>query len=239
MGAKLSGNAECLFFQRINRDIMGRYGSRWDLVHPVIEALRSSEITNRESNTLERQLLTESHIRETFTKWQQLFWNCGGRPTFWGWKDPRNSITLPIWLRIFPGSRVIHVVRNGIDVAISLHRREVKEGTTNPDAAHNIKNFADYLHLWEAYVRVCQEHRTKVQDGNFMEVRYEDILSDPCREFNVIQDFLKIKVTSKKLKQVIESINTGRIGNKKFREEFSDQIAALPESVLMKDLRYV
>jgi hypothetical protein len=42
----------------------------------------------------------------------------------WGWKDPRNSITLPVWLKLFPDARVIHIVRNGVDVAESLYRRQ-------------------------------------------------------------------------------------------------------------------
>ncbi len=30
----------------------------------------------------------------------------------WGWKDPRNTFTLPMWLSIFPKARVLHVLRN-------------------------------------------------------------------------------------------------------------------------------
>lgn len=238
MGANLSENSECLFFQKINRDIISRHGSRWDLVRPATEALRSAEIVDQEVRKLEQQLIAKGQIKESFTKWQRLFWNIGGRPNWWGWKDPRNSITLPIWLRIFPESRVIHVVRNGIDVAISLHRREVKEGSTNPDAAHNIDNFAGYLRLWEDYVQVCREHRPKVREGNYREVRYEDILTDPRRELSAILEFLTIGVGSKKYARVIESINTGRLGNDKLRREFNEQIAALPESDFMKKLSY-
>src|SRR5581483_8650130 len=42
----------------------------------------------------------------------------------WGWKDPSNTITLPIWLKLFPHARLIHVVRNGVDIADSLYRRQ-------------------------------------------------------------------------------------------------------------------
>jgi hypothetical protein len=34
---------------------------------------------------------------------------CSSGP--WGWKDPRNSLTLPFWLQVFPGARVLIVHR--------------------------------------------------------------------------------------------------------------------------------
>jgi hypothetical protein len=42
----------------------------------------------------------------------------------WGWKDPRNIFLLPLWLDIFPDAKIIHVFRNGVDVAYSLAQRE-------------------------------------------------------------------------------------------------------------------
>jgi hypothetical protein len=42
----------------------------------------------------------------------------------WGWKDPRNTFLLPIWLEIFPNAKIIHIYRNGLDIAKSLAVRE-------------------------------------------------------------------------------------------------------------------
>src|SRR5262249_51761949 len=42
----------------------------------------------------------------------------------WGWKDPRNTYTLPIWLDVFPHAKVVHVYRHGVDVAHSLRVRQ-------------------------------------------------------------------------------------------------------------------
>jgi hypothetical protein len=41
----------------------------------------------------------------------------------WGWKDPRNSLTLPFWRSAFGPLQTIVVVRNPLEVATSLHRR--------------------------------------------------------------------------------------------------------------------
>ena len=38
----------------------------------------------------------------------------------WGWKDPRNCLTLPFWQHLLPGMRYVICLRNPIDVAASL-----------------------------------------------------------------------------------------------------------------------
>ncbi|HEX6688963.1 MAG TPA: sulfotransferase [Solirubrobacterales bacterium] len=57
----------------------------------------------------------------------------------WGWKDPRNSLTLPFWQRLLPQMRYVVCLRNPIDVAASLERRDgmpIEQG----------------LELWRTYV---------------------------------------------------------------------------------------
>lgn len=41
----------------------------------------------------------------------------------WGWKDPRNSLTLPFWRSALGPMRAVVVVRNPLEVVTSLHRR--------------------------------------------------------------------------------------------------------------------
>lgn len=41
----------------------------------------------------------------------------------WAWKDPRNSITLPFWKSLIPGLRTVVCVRNPLEVALSLQKR--------------------------------------------------------------------------------------------------------------------
>ena len=54
----------------------------------------------------------------------------GFKPGVWGWKDPRNSLTLPFWLRRFPEAHV---------VAVSKNRRP---GPSNSDSGEWFKNEA-------------------------------------------------------------------------------------------------
>lgn len=41
----------------------------------------------------------------------------------WAWKDPRASLTLPLWRRVVPAMRYVVCVRNPLEVAQSLERR--------------------------------------------------------------------------------------------------------------------
>jgi hypothetical protein len=47
-----------------------------------------------------------------------------GPAAFWAWKDPRLCLTLPFWRPLLPPLRCVLCLRNPIDVAQSLHRRD-------------------------------------------------------------------------------------------------------------------
>lgn len=43
---------------------------------------------------------------------------------WWGWKDPRNSLTLPFWRQLLPRLKVVISLRNPLEVTQSLATRE-------------------------------------------------------------------------------------------------------------------
>ena len=58
----------------------------------------------------------------------------------WGWKDPRNSLTLPFWEDLLPGLKTLIILRNPLEVAYSMRKR-------------NGTSYAFGLRLWEIYNR--------------------------------------------------------------------------------------
>src|SRR5947208_12399562 len=58
----------------------------------------------------------------------------------WGWKDPRNSLTLPFWQDLLQGLKTLIVVRNPLEVAYSMRER-------------NGTSYSLGLRLWEIYNR--------------------------------------------------------------------------------------
>jgi len=83
----------------------------------------------------------------------------------WGWKDPRNSLTMPLWRRAWPDLHVVVCVRHPLETAYSLLERDHLPIDVG-------------LSLWTKYFRqvvsdVPAECRTVVHYGAFFE-RPED-----------------------------------------------------------------
>lgn len=98
----------------------------------------------------------------------------------WGWKDPRNCLTLPVWLSIFPAARVLHIVRDGRAVALSLADRDRLDPT-----------FA--LELWAAYVSRAERGMALVPEDRRCIVRYEDLIAEPVDTLEQLASFAGLK----------------------------------------------
>lgn len=70
----------------------------------------------------------------------------------WGWKDPRNSLTLPFWSSLLPRLKVIVCVRHPLDVARSERLRWERLYARNRPGASALPL---YLAAWRVYDRVA------------------------------------------------------------------------------------
>lgn len=91
----------------------------------------------------------------------------------WGFKDPRNSFTLHLWLKLFPKARVIHVVRHPAAVADSLRRRNKIPGEVHDERLNDL-NFN--LNLWKQYVESAEALMKVLPKSRKLTLRYEDLL---------------------------------------------------------------
>jgi hypothetical protein len=96
---------ENVWFVALNDEILSRLGGSWNnppefpvgwQTRPEIEALIA------QGKKLTKRL---------------------GRQYYWGWKDPRNSLTVRFWQRVVPDLRVVICLRSPLEVAQSLRRR--------------------------------------------------------------------------------------------------------------------
>ena len=83
----------------------------------------------------------------------------------WGFKDPRNSLTLPFWQRFLAPMRYVICFRNPLDVAASLEAREEESVP-----------FEQGIRLWLNYVRGALFHTA---GHPRVLVFYEDLMVDP------------------------------------------------------------
>jgi GT2 family glycosyltransferase len=96
----------------------------------------------------------------------------------WGWKDPRNSLTVALWLQLFPELKVVVCLRNPLAVALSLHQRYFSYSTA--------------LELWETYNRRVVE---SVPSDQILVTDYEAWISRPAAEIRRTLSFLGLPTT--------------------------------------------
>jgi hypothetical protein len=99
----------------------------------------------------------------------------------WGDKTPYYVLHMPRLLEWFPDAQIVHIIRDGRDVALSLF------GRRHDFSVYNVHIAAKY---WQQYVEVGCETGVRLGKNVYMEVRFEDILSDPDDTLKKICTFL-------------------------------------------------
>ena len=167
------GYWEDLRFVGLNDRILDRFQGAWD--HPPV--LPDGWETSS-------GLDGERRDAEAILRWK-------GEP--WGWKDPRNSLTIPFWRSLLPGIRVIVCVRNPLEVSDSLRAR-----------GYTSERFG--LALWEAYYRAIEA----TVDGSFgLVTHYDSFLADPGAELDRVLAFLDLRPPGAVRDAVLSSAHPG------------------------------
>lgn len=96
--------------------------------------------------------------------------------TAWGWKDPRNALTLPVWLSIYPNAKVLHLVRDGRAVALSLAERDSLDVSFG-------------LALWAHYAARAEDAMEPLPEARRLTVRFEDLTAQPAAELGKLYAF--------------------------------------------------
>jgi len=176
MGFRREPNEESTFFRRLNDSMLLRHGALWNDPTPFKQLLE----TPQELLLLSQQMRQKIHHLPALEYWGPLL-HAGieRKYSYWGWKDPRTSIVLPVWLEVFPDATVIQVVRNGVDVAASLRTRDMRMRQENrrnlpsdyPSLMENFQLWCDYMNFSEAAEKNWQ--------GSYFTIRYESLVESP------------------------------------------------------------
>lgn len=225
VGWRKDVNNEALFFLHLNEWLLAQAGSRWDRPPAVGEWLGDDTFRELLGRTL-RSALTNINaasywgVSGILTRRQQF---CAPFP--WGWKDPRNTITLPLWLDLFPDARVIHIRRHGLDVAMSLVRRN-REFATNYCTrglarwrpftrmkplwfSPHCDRAEDAFDLWECYLQHAENHLAPLARQTF-DLRFEDFLASPEVLTAKLAAFCGVSADSASVAEACFNLQTGR-----------------------------
>jgi len=227
MGVKKEQNQESIFFLRLNRWIMSLGCATWDHPEFIDELLCNNVLVERLLERL-RMRLNSPQLRH-YLGWKN--WLVGRRlsdlDARWAWKDPRNTYTLPLWLKLFPDAQVIHVYRHGVDVANSLVQREKKilrlhskrgqsdsgwrlpTGRMPVDPSPRCQTMSGAFSLWEAYMERADQVLS-TESGQALAVCYEKLLLSPQEESQRIFDFLDLSLHATDLRDLFGKIKADR-----------------------------
>ncbi|MHA1337415.1 MAG: sulfotransferase [Promethearchaeota archaeon] len=126
IGWELGDHYEARFFLHRNEKILKSCNSGWDNPDSISYLLNHKNMRKKLTEKLKKDLNSINSISFLGLKYYLKYRSIFNINLPWGWKDPRNTLLLPIWLDIFPNAKIIHIYRNGIDVSQSLYVREIR-----------------------------------------------------------------------------------------------------------------
>jgi hypothetical protein len=109
-----------------------------------------------------------------------------------GEKTPKYVRHLPTLHSLWPGARVVHLVRDGRDVALSLLDWDKAERNAGRFPTWTEDPLTTTALYWEWNVRLGRQAAGLLGPGRYHEMRYEALVSDPEPECRRLCDFLDL-----------------------------------------------
>ena len=232
-GSQLTDNHEAVFFREINDWLLAQCSGGLENPGTIEYLLRDQEARRLFAEFISFTMGTHRVISYLGLGRYLSVRNPANLDIPWGWKDPRNTVTLPLWLDIFPEAKVIHIYRHPLDIVSSLSTRRSR-GLLRLSEKHRSwrgiywyylmqkfipskRVFVDLrgaspeegFKMWEEYMQVARTHVEGLGD-RAIEIKYEDFLDEPSDTLRVLAEFSGLKVSADKIEQLTGDINKSR-----------------------------
>lgn len=97
----------------------------------------------------------------------------------WGDKTPQYVTEMPVLVELFPAARIVHMIRDGRDVALSWLRTRLEP-----------RNLYTAARLWKERVTAGRVAGSHLPSAMYLEVRYETLLREPEAVMRTICAFI-------------------------------------------------
>ncbi len=228
VGKRVDGNEESTFFQSLNEWALRSAGGSWERPHAIHALLKKPELRALTTDYL-RGMLRSPRVASYLGVASYLRHRTPeALPGPWGFKDPRTTFTLPLWLDLFPDARVVHVRRHGVDVAQSLlvrqekdldragalHRRRRGVYWLRPKRggfAHTVRalSIEEGFGLWDEYLVEADRRLAELGDCG-LDLRYEAFLDAPEESLARVAAFCGLTPSPEELRAVAAGVQRGR-----------------------------
>jgi hypothetical protein len=160
-------------FVRLNEEVLAQLGGGWDLPPAMTEGweLRDEMAPLRQD---------AAALVSRFSGYD-----------LWGWKDPRNSLTLAFWKRMIPDLKVVVCLRNPLEVAESLHQR----------------SYSSYALCMDLWLKYYEQLLYTTEPAERVVTRYNTYFFSPQAELRRVLSLLKIPAPSETIEQACATIS--------------------------------
>ncbi len=255
MGRGATRNEEAAFTNAINAWVFGQAAATWDRPESMDWLLADEQLWPWLIDYVDGITRGPAAVRFLGLRRWWRYGGLAGVAEPWGFKDPRNTYTLPLWHELYPDARVIHIVRHGVDVAASLRAR--RQAVLEANVARYRRRRHLYrmspwapkrrgfgpqvrcgaleggLELWSHYVARARAH-TAAWGERALTLRYEDLLRAPRPELERALAFSGLTAPAGAVDRAAETVDPARAYAHRrdaqlaaFARAHADELAAL------------
>jgi hypothetical protein len=235
MGYKKDTNNEAIYFQNFNKWILKQVKASWDNPYNYnflrLDSKKIELIVKIAQNYLKSFKTIDYFGKSKFLSYRGNIFNID---FLWGWKDPLNTFTIDIWIKLFPDAKIIHIYRNPIDVAKSLQKREINTRKDFEEKLRKNKIFKIFkenifyfwedlkygdstrvldlnegILLWEEYTKRAFSVEEEIKK-EIIHIKYEDLLENPFSIISSLMEKLELNIPSKDIENVTKMIKSER-----------------------------
>ncbi|HEY9870425.1 MAG TPA: sulfotransferase, partial [Candidatus Obscuribacterales bacterium] len=112
-------------------------------------------------------------------------------------KNPRNALRVPYIRAVFPEAKIIHIVRDGRDVACSMRPGcggEEWRHLKPPDWQELFSRYSGALRCALAWRSVLEIALADLRDVPHIQVRYEDLVADPVSVSRLLLEYVGLPI---------------------------------------------
>lgn len=180
MGVVKDPNFEAMHFLSVNQQVL--WAAQLDWHKPGVP--NKDHWTHFTAEVLYREHFRLNGRWARFKQWL--------RREDWGWKDPRNTFTLDMWLHLFPEAKVIHMHRNTDAVVQSLQKRNERKGEV---FAEELRDTQFCLELHQKYVDQARSYASQLED-RYLEIDYTKLCNFDHDTISKLEAFTGKKIES-------------------------------------------
>lgn len=247
LGRKKDDNNEAFFFQDLNIWLMAQAGARWDAPLSTDLLFENDDVVSAIADYLTSTLRGPRTIQYLGLPMYLKHRGLHDLSFPWGWKDPRNTFTLPFWLQLYPAAKVVYVERHGVDVANSLIKRQQSYTKRALDRYWRVRRFGyvfkkkgDFMQslrcgslerafdLWEEYVFRGRAHVHALGSDRCLTVKYEDLVERSSGHVAALADFCGIKASKEEIENAVGHCKKSRAyayRSSPYLEEFAASVS--------------